>query len=455
MNLLLRSLSLFSIAALLGMGGFGVVNAQAPSAPTEPGLGAYASEATNTFALQDAPAEEDQRLLQSAISGAGSPCRVKVYGHLQLGFTFNPDDPGDHQNFGRLFDDRSNQLLMNQLLLTVEQTLDPKPNELDWGFKLQLMYGSDARFIHYLGILDNTTDDTIQPDLVEAQVNIHFPILTDGGVDLKLGMFTTLAGAEYIDPEANYLYSHTYMFNFGIPFKHTGALVCWHMCEAFDLHAGLVNGINTGIDDNNDAVSFHGGFNLKLFDGDVNLFTTVHVGPENDEAFDDVFGTDANDDPRTIVDVVLTIKPAEGWTLMTDVNFGHDQGNLGIDAVEPEWYGIAQYLIYDFSEMFQGVLRFEWFRDDDGFAVVQFAEHDDFIDIQRGRLGGLDPRTVGGGGTSYFALTAGLNVRPCDFVRLGLEVRYDWSESSTDNDPFDDSSDDDAFSVGINAMILF
>ena len=29
--------------------------------------------------------------------------------------------------------------------------------------------------------------------------------------------------------------------------------------EGLDLYAGVVNGINTALDDNNDAVSFHGG----------------------------------------------------------------------------------------------------------------------------------------------------------------------------------------------------
>ena len=34
------------------------------------------------------------------------------------------------------------------------------------------MYGSDARFIHGLGLLDNVTSDTIQPDIVEAYVRV-------------------------------------------------------------------------------------------------------------------------------------------------------------------------------------------------------------------------------------------------------------------------------------------
>ena len=138
---------------------------------------------------------------------------------------FNPASPADNQNFGRFFDDRVNEPLLNQLVINLERALAPQPGQFDWGFKLQFMYGSDARFIHSLGLFSNTAGTSIvQPDLPEAYLNLHFPIITEGGLDLKLGKFVTLEGAETIDPRTNFFYSHTYIFNFGIPFNHTGAL---------------------------------------------------------------------------------------------------------------------------------------------------------------------------------------------------------------------------------------
>ncbi len=47
----------------------------------------------------------------------------------------------------------------------------------------------------------------MQLDVVEAYLNLHFPILTSGGVDLKLGQFVTLEGAEVIDAKGNIFYS--------------------------------------------------------------------------------------------------------------------------------------------------------------------------------------------------------------------------------------------------------
>ena len=152
--------------------------------------------------------------------------RFTIYGWIEGSFTGNPDSPEDNQNFGRLFDDRSNEALLNQAVITAERTLDSSATGFDWGFKTQFMFGSDARFIHSLGLFDNTMRTNLyQPDLVEAYLNLHFPIFTEHGVDLKVGKFVTLEGAETIDPRTDAFYSHTYIFNFGIPFNHTGALV--------------------------------------------------------------------------------------------------------------------------------------------------------------------------------------------------------------------------------------
>src|SRR5437868_1194201 len=73
---------------------------------------------------------------------------LKFSGHIEAGITGNPDDPSNGINFGQLFTDRANRPLLNQLLLTAERPLDANATGYDFGFKLQGMYGSDARFTH-------------------------------------------------------------------------------------------------------------------------------------------------------------------------------------------------------------------------------------------------------------------------------------------------------------------
>ena len=330
--------------------------------------------------------------------------------------TVNPASPKTNQNFGRLFDDRSNEPLFNQAVINLERGLAPQPNEFDWGFKLQGMVGSDARFIHSLGLFDQTTDATVGPDLVEAYLNLHFPVVTEGGLDLKLGKFVTLEGAETIDPRTNFFYSHTYIFNFGIPFNHTGALATFHANKSIDLYAGLTRGVNTSVEDNNGSIAFHGGIGLNLFDGKLTALAATHIGPET---------PGNNHDSRYLNDITTTWKITDKLTSITDLNYTLD------DAADASAYGVAQYLTYAINNRITAKIRGEIWRDDQGFYAAQFADPHDPLRALAGEPV-IDPRTVGGGRTTYGALTIGLNLKPpvpkpLAGLAIRPEVRYGFS----------------------------
>jgi hypothetical protein len=382
-------------------------------------------------------------------------CGIEVTGHIEQGFTWNPDDPANRLNFGRLFDDRSNDYRLNQTILTFEKALDPEPCCSDWGFKAQLMYGSDARFIHSLGFMDNVTDDPVQPDIVEMYGNWHLPILTEGGVDVKVGQFVTLMGAEVINAIDNPLYSHSWIFNFGIPFKHTGFMATTHITDQFDLHTGLVVGINTGsFDDNNDVLSFHGGFMWKSCDESLTIPFSMHIGAENDTNFNTLSGIpgfDANHDLRYIFTSQPTYNWSENVKLITDLNWGWDEG---FDA---EWYGAAQYWIYAANECTNLVARLEVWRDDDGFAAFEDTSNDGFIDLEHGIPG---PNGFGallfGGDNTYTSLTLGVTHKPSPNLILRPEVRMDWVDvGSLGIAPFDDFTDNNQMTVGMDAIWQF
>src|ERR1700681_3647896 len=276
----------------------------------------------------------------ASFAAAGEPTvsptpepRLKISGWIESGITFNPDSPRDNQNFGRLFDDRANEPLLNQLVINFERALAPQPGEFDWGFKWQFMYGSDARFIHSLGLFDHTAATSIvQPDMVEAYLNLHFPIISEGGLDLKLGKFVTLEGAETIDPRTNVFYSHTYIFNFGIPFNNTGFQSVLHVNKYLDLYAGINRGVNTSIQDNNHSAAFEGGIGLNLLDGNLTTLAVTHAGPEDPQN---------NHDWRYLNDITTTWKINKSWTSITDLNLVYDTLGGG------KWGGGgAQYFTY-------------------------------------------------------------------------------------------------------------
>ena len=386
-----------------------------------------------------------------SIASAGEPTsssptpesRFKISGWIDSGITFNPDSPQSNQNFGRLFDDRADEPLLNQVVINFERTLVPQPGQFDWGFKLQFMYGSDARFIHSLGLFDRTANETLQPDLVEAYLNLHFPVMTEGGLDLKLGKFVTLEGAETIDPRNNFFYSHTYIFNFGIPFNHTGALATFHASKLLDLYAGIVRGVNASVDDNNDNPAFHGGVGLNLLDGKLSALATTHIGPETPSD---------NRHNRYLNDLTITAKPTKNFTAITDLNYIYDE------AADATGYGVAQYFIYKINDVFSIGVRGEIWRDADAFYVASFAENDDALDGLRGGSVTIDPRTVGGGKTTYGAVTLGLNIKPpvpkpAASLVIRPELRFDRALNGTR--PFNDSSERSQFTAGIDVIITF
>ncbi|HEY4271476.1 MAG TPA: porin [Candidatus Udaeobacter sp.] len=386
----------------------------------------------------------------ASIASAGEPTvsptpesRFKISGWIESGIAFNPDSPQDNQNFGRLFDDRANEPLLNQVVINFERALAPKPGEFDWGLKLQFMYGSDARFIHSLGLFSDTASTSIlQPDLVEAYLNLHFPILTDGGLDLKLGKFVTLEGAETIDPRTNFFYSHAYIFNFGIPFNNTGALATWHATSHLNLVAGLTRGVNTSIDDNNDSVAFDGGIGLDLNESKLVISAATHIGPET---------PNNNHDQRYLNCVTTTWKITDKLTSITDLNYARD------DGADADGYGVAQYFTYAINSWVTAGVRAEIFRDDKGFYVVSFANDHDPMRALEGEPT-IDPRTVGGGKTTYGAVTVALNIKPtvpkpAASLAIRPELRFDRALNGTH--PFNDSSERNQFTAGIDVIIGF
>jgi Putative beta-barrel porin-2, OmpL-like. bbp2 len=364
-----------------------------------------------------------------------------ISGWIETSFTANFDNPKDNQNFGRLFDDRSNELVVNQAVVNFERGLKKGP-EFDWGFKLQLLFGTDARYLHSLGLRFHQVENgEYQGDVPELYLSLHLPVLTFCGLDIKVGKFVTLAGYETVDPKENPFYSHTYIFNFGVPTNHTGVLLTLHVSKALDLMAGVTRGVNTSVDDNNDALAFHGGFNLTLHGEDVVLGAATHIGPES---------TDDDSDLRYINDVWLTWDINEHLKSITEINYVRD------NLADADAYGAAEYLTYSISEGVSASIRAEVWRDDKGFYVAQYANALDSLRSFAGQST-LDPRSIAGGRTTYAALTIGLNFKVSMPKPLALRIRPELrvDRSLNDKKAFNDSTDDRIFTAAVDAIVTF
>jgi hypothetical protein len=376
---------------------------------------------------------------------------VKFSGHVEAGNTFNSTGPANGLNFGHLFTDRSDMPLLNQFLLTLEKPIDSKKaSEFQLGFKLQGMYGTDARYTHFLGEFDRVTHQREQFDVVEAFFNIHLPILTKDGVDVKIGQYVTLEGVEVIYAPGNFFYSHSYIFNFGTPYKHTGIMTTTHVNPMLDLYLGIDTGLSTTFGhqgDTNDAIAFHGGIGLNFLQGNLTVLATTHIGPELPRSAAVTLGVEPNRDLRYLNDITVVWKATKALTLMTDLNHIRD------DGLKASGWGVAQYATYTVNDRLSLGVRGELWRDNDGAFVAAFPGNLDFINAQMG----FPNTAIAGPKATYGAITVGANIKPPVEKRfegfvMRPEVRYDWSSNGM---PFDAGTKDHQLTIGMDLIVPF
>ena len=422
-------------------------------------VAAYALSSGSGYAQQAAPApsptvstapdgKETKEVKKVAEQKPPEP-RFKLYGWIEAGITGNPDPPVDNHNFGHLLTDRANEPLLNQISIVGERALDPNATGFDWGFKAWFMYGSDSRYTKSLGFMDLTTNERIQPDFPELSASVHIPIPATNGVDVKLGKYQDPESAESLDPRGNVFYTHSYIYNFGVPENDTGILSTLHVNKYLDLYAGINRGVNTSIQDNNHSPAFEGGFGLNLLDGNLTVLGLTHAGPEN---------PGDNHNWRYLNDITTTWKINKCLTSITDLNLVYDSINNGTYG-----YGGAQYFTYAVNDWLQLGIRGEIWRDDKGFYVAQFRANNDFIHFLRGdnlRAGfPVDPSNLGGGETTYFEVTGGVTIKPpmpkpVAGLLIRPEVRYD--RALTDRfKPFEQNKSRDQWTLGLDVVLEF
>jgi hypothetical protein len=387
---------------------------------------------------------------------------IHLSAQLEAGITGN--FAGPKQNFGQLFTDKPNTVLLNQILLTANKPLDPKATGFDWGFKLQGMYGSDARYTHFLGELDRVNPyDRNQFDIVEANALLHLPVLFEGGVDLKAGQYSTPLGFETIDPSTNPFYSHSYIFTFGLPFKHTGVLSTSHVNSMLDFYLGVDTGSNTTfgrLGDDNSAVALLTGVNLTLLDGNLTILALTHIGPENASRALSPAGFNANGYYRYFSDVVITYKATPELSLTTELNWIRDDfGATGFATGQPSpanGLGIAQYASYSYSETLTLNGRAELYRDDNNFFIAGFGANNGFNQFQKGFA---TPVTAARHATTYGALTLGVTYKPPGLppAITGLMIRPEirWDTDLGGAKAFNSNKDNSSFTLASDVVLTF
>ena len=388
---------------------------------------------------------------------------ISMTGHVELGATVNADGPDNNINFGQTFTDQADTFRMNQLLVNVERDLDPKNADYQWGFKFTGMYGTDARVTHFMNEFDRATSGPYQFDVVELDAQAHIPWY-GGGTDVKFGQYPTPLGAEVIDATGNTFYTHSYIFNYGLPFKHTGLLTTTHVTDVVDIWAGLDTGVNDTIGQKGMANNYFPkllfGFGLNgLMDGKLTMLGLAHIGPENPRFFEPtnfvanipgagppfiVNGADSHS--REYLDLVTTYKISDALTTVNELNYVHDD-LFGVSAG-----GVAQYLTYALNDQWTLGARVEAFADQGKAATNGFTgfacdatENLDYANGQRGLAPNLAYcGSLGNYNVTYGAITVGASWKPAVnlpvYLTVRPELRYDTVIGGSNVKPYNVSS---------------
>jgi len=364
----------------------------------------------------------------TAIGGgflSADPYDFKFTGFVEGSYTTAFQDPPGHLLPGRVFDFQSDKVILDQVDLSVERDVDftkAAKGKMDFGGKIEFIYGGDAGLTHSAGIFDNFNgphDPDNQPDLLQAYADVLVPV--GSGLDIRMGKFVTLLGYETINPTTNPLFSHSYEFGFGIPFTQTGVLGIYNFNSQWTLTAGVTDGWNQSTTDtHNGALDFLGQIKY-VKDPTLTLLTNVSIGPERFE--------DAHD-YRFMLESNAIYTPANSaWTFGLDPFFAADAhgANNGDTAY---WYGVVGYAGYKIDDYFTVNGRLEWYRDDGGETFAS------------------------SGSASYYEGTLGVTIKPFPSSLIGQnlmirpEVRYDFSNRRF----FDGGTEKDQTTVGVDAI---
>jgi len=340
---------------------------------------------------------------------AADPSAIKFTGLVEAGITGTPTTKGNDVNFAHAFTDKTDQVLLNQVALTLNKDLDPKAEGFDWGFKLQGFYGSDARYTHTIGVFDHASKDRNQFDIVESSLAAHVPVLTEGGIDAKVGTYLTPIGAEVIAGNGNYLYSHSYIFNFGTPFKHTGGYLTTHANATIDVITGADTGWNESIGSggtvNSGGPSSLAGLGFNgLLDGKLTVLALSHIGSQYPSTGPNG-SPKGNNHARQTYDIVATYKASDSLTFVTELDYVRE------DANRAPAYAMAQYGVYTVNSTVSLVARGEVFADPQNYYVAAYPGNRDPVNAERGLAYDQSPVTANTGST-YGEVTLGLTYTP-------------------------------------------
>ena len=319
-------------------------------------------------ALTPAAFAEDAKPAAPALSADDLKKALGLSIYLQGGYIYNGDAGSiggeSEQNDLRVFDHKANSFTLDLAQIVFQK--DPALGNV--GYKLKLAAGETAKWIHSRGLSGAPLDQpqagegTDSFDVTEAYVS--YTAAVGKGLRFDVGKMVTYFGAEVIEAIDNPNYSRSLLFNYAIPFTHTGLKMSYSFTDALSASFHIVNGWDNSTDNNKGKC-----YGASVTYAPAEIFSVIvngMAGPEQDQTSAPSGGS-VSSNKRELLDVVATVKPVKPLSIILNTDNGREQN---VPAGGPaEWKGAAGIVKYDLTDMHSIVARGEIFNDVDGFRT--------------------------------------------------------------------------------------
>lgn len=318
---------------------------------------------------------------------------IRTFGWVENGYTGASTGPGLLSVEPRL-NRFGNEYLLNQIGLVLQKPLEQ--DQFNLGFNIRYFAGADAALGQPKGgIGSRDTNPRFSHDFRDLYLSAHLPILTEGGMDFKIGRMNTIIGYNGFLAPYRPFYSSDYQFFYSQDGAFTGFLTDLHVNDRLDLWNGMTLGANTFfVNRSAHSYCYIGQVNYWLTDERRTRLTgSVYLGPNA------IFAApEMNGDFVTMLELRVQQNWSERFTQVV-------QSNMGWDANTPvgtgSWYGIYTLALFHARPTLDINFRAEWFDD------------------VRGTRTGFD--------ANYAEVTLGVNWHPFRWLEIRPEIRGDFA----------------------------
>jgi hypothetical protein len=286
-----------------------------------------------------------------------------------------------------------NEFLLNEIGWVVERPLEQ--DRFNLGFMMRYFAGANAALGAPKGGIGSHADPHFGQDFRDLYLSAHLPILTDGGMDFRIGRMNTIIGYNGFLAPYRPFYSSDYQFFYSQDGAFTGWLTNLHVTDRLEIWNGMTLGANTFfVQRSSRSICYIGQINYWLQEERrTRLTASVYAGPNAIFAAPGLAG-----DYVTMVEMRIQQNWGPRFTQIL-------QNNMGWDANTPVgtagWYGLYTIGLFHLTPQFDFNVRGEWFDDAKG--------------------------TRTGISTNYAEVTGGFNWHPIKYLEIRPEIRGDFA----------------------------